>query len=236
MKVTSSYRRPTRARVRRIRDRLRQMYGQPLPSPHRRPVDELVRTILSQATSDSNRDRAFEGLMRRFPPAEPPGRYDPEVDWAAVRDAPVEEVESAIRSGGLSKQKAPRIQKVLELIGPELDLDWLETATREEVMEFLCGLPGVGRKTAACIQIFTWGIPEIPVDVHVHRVGGRLRLFPPKMPFDRAHDEMLAITDPEDAYEFHMNLIRHGRQICRPKPRCGDCGLRRMCPSAAEFI
>lgn len=236
MKVDAPHKRPTRARVRRIRDRLRQMYGQPLPSPHRKPVDELVRTILSQATSDANRDRAFAGLKRRFPPSQPPGPYDPEVDWAAVRDADVDEVEEAIRPGGLSRQKAPRIQRVLELIGPELDLSWLETAPREEVMDFLCGLPGVGRKTAACIQIFTWGIPEIPVDVHVHRVGGRLGLFPEKMPFDRAHDEMLAITPPEDAYEFHMNLIRHGRQICRPKPRCAECGLRRMCPAAPRFL
>lgn len=212
------------------------MYGQPLASPHRKPVDELVRTILSQATSDANRDRAFAGLIERFPPKEPPGRFDPEVDWAAVRDAPVEDVEAAIRSGGLSRQKAPRIQQVLEQIGPDLDLDWLETAPREEVMDFLCGLPGVGRKTAACIQIFTWGIPEIPVDVHVHRVGGRLGLFPEKMAHDRAHDEMLAITSPEDAYEFHMNLIRHGRQICRPKPRCSECGLRRMCPAASRFL
>src|SRR5690606_28078755 len=123
--------RPTRARVRRIRDRLRRMYGQPLSSPHRLPVDELVRTILSQNTSDSNRDRAFNGLIERFPPAEPPGRFEPEVDWAAVRDAPVSEIEAAIRSGGLARQKAPRIKKVLELIGPDLNLDWLETAPRE---------------------------------------------------------------------------------------------------------
>ena len=209
---------------------MRQMYGQPLPSPHRRPVDELVRTILSQATSDANRDRAFDGLIARFPPAEPPGRWDPEVDWAAVRDAPVSEVQAAIRSGGLSKQKAPRIQKALEMIGEDLDLDWLEHAPRAEVMDFLTGIPGVGRKTAACIQIFTWGIPEIPVDVHVHRVGGRLGLFPANASFELAHDEMLAITRPADAYEFHMNLIRHGRQICRPKPRCTECGLLLSCP------
>ena len=69
----------------------------------------------------------------------------------------------------------------------------------------------MGRKTAACVLIFSWGIPEIPVDVHIHRVGGRLGLFPAKASFERAHDEMLAIVDPEDAYELHMNLIRHGR-------------------------
>ena len=97
-------------------------------------------------------------------------------------------------------------------------------------MEFLTALPGVGRKTAACVLIFTWGIPEIPVDVHVFRVGGRLGLFSAKASLPEAHDEMLAITDPADAYEFHMNLIRHGREVCRPTPRCGECELRRMCP------
>jgi endonuclease-3 len=185
--------------------------------PHRKPVDELVRTILSQSTSDRNRDVAFTRLAERFP------------SWEAVRDAPPEEVEEAIRPGGLSKQKAPRIQGVLRELGDEIDLEWLEHAPREEAVGFLTSLPGVGRKTAACVQIFTWGRPEIPVDVHVHRVGGRLGLFRPNAPFEEAHDEMLAITDPADAYEFHINLITHGRRVCRPQPRCWECGLRRMC-------
>lgn len=218
----SGWKRVPRRRVTAIRDRLRETYGIPIQAPHRRPLDELVRTVLSQATSDANRDRAFGRLTERFP------------SWGAVRDAPVEEVEEAIRPGGLSKQKAPRIQAVLRGVGEDLDLDWLETAPREEALAFLTGLPGVGRKTAACVQIFTWGLPEIPVDVHVHRVGGRLGLFRPNAPFEEAHDEMLAITDPADAYEFHMNLIRHGREVCRPKPRCDECTLRRMCPAYRE--
>jgi endonuclease-3 len=213
-----AWQRPRRRRVLAIRDRLREMYGRPVGVPHRQPIDELVRTVLSQNTNDRNRDRAFARLRQRFD------------SWGAVRDAPLEEVEEAIRPGGLSKQKAPRIQAILEQLGEPMDLDWLETAPREGAMEFLTGLPGVGPKTAACIQIFTWGIPEIPVDVHVHRVGGRLGLFRPNAPLPEAHDEMLAITDPADAYEFHMNLIRHGRELCRPTPRCEECGLRRMCP------
>ena len=79
-------------------------------------------------------------------------------------------------------------------------------------------------------MIFALGRPEIPVDTHVYRVGGRLGLFPESASFERAHDEMLAITDPEDAYELHINLITHGRRVCRPTPRCEECGLRRMCP------
>jgi endonuclease III len=216
--VKAPWRRPRRARVRAIRDRLREMYGVPVNRPHGDPVAELVRTILSQATSDANRDRAFERLTARFP------------GWEAVRDAPEEEIEEAIRPGGLSRQKAPRIQAVLRELGDDLDLDWLADVPREEALAYLTGLPGVGRKTAACVLIFTWGIPEIPVDVHVHRVGGRLGLFRQGAPFGEAHDEMKALTDPADAYELHMNLIRHGREVCRPKPHCGRCELRRMCP------
>lgn len=204
--------------MRAIRDRLREMYGIPEAEPHGDPVGELVKTVLSQHTNDRNRDKAFAALREQF------------ASWEDVRDAPVAELENAIRPGGLAKQKAPRIQAILERLGDPPDLDWTETASREESLEFLLDLPGVGRKTAACVLIFTWGIPEIPVDVHVHRVGGRLGLFPAKSSFEKAHDEMMAIVPPEDAHELHVNLIRHGRAICRPKPRCGECGLRRMCP------
>jgi endonuclease III len=214
----AEWQRPRRSRVHRIRDRLREMYGRPVNLPHRRPIDELVRTILSQATSDLNRDRAFARLTGTFR------------DWESVRDAPVEQVEEAIRPGGLSRQKAPRIQEALAAIGEEMDLDWLEEADRDRAMAFLTELPGVGRKTAACVQVFTWDRPEIPVDVHVYRVGGRLGLFRSNATFEEAHDELLALVDPADAYEFHMNLIRHGRELCRPRPVCGECGLRRMCP------
>jgi endonuclease-3 len=90
-------------------------------------------------------------------------------------------------------------------------------------------LPGVGRKTAACVLIFAFGRPEIPVDTHVYRVGGRLGLIREGASFVAAHDELRAVVDPEDAYELHINLIRHGRAICRPRPRCDECALRRMC-------
>ena len=214
-----AWRRPDRRRVRAIRDRLREMYGQPVNEPHGHPIAELIKTVLSQHTNDRNRDRAFAALRERFP------------TWEEVRDAPVGEVEDAIRAGGLGRQKAPRIQAILERLGEPPDLDWTAPPTpREESLDFLLDLPGVGRKTAACVLIFTWGIPEIPVDVHIHRVGGRLGLFPEGASLEKAHHEMMAIVDPDDAYELHTNLIRHGRAVCRPKPRCGECALRPMCP------
>jgi endonuclease-3 len=204
--------------VRAIRDRLREMYGRPRNHPHHEPVEELVRTVLSQNTNDRNRDVAYGRLRERFP------------SWEAVRDAPTAEVIETIRPGGLAQQKGPRIQRILRQIGDPIDIDWLAGAPREEAIPYLTSLPGVGRKTAACVQIFSFGLPEVPVDTHVYRVGGRLGLFPANASLERAHDEMLAITDPGDAYELHMNLIRHGREVCRPKPLCEQCELRRMCP------
>lgn len=181
-------------------------------------MSELVRTILSQNTNDTNRDVAYDRLRDRFP------------SWAEVRDAPAGEVEQAIRPGGLAPSKAPRIQEALRRLDEGLDLDWLRDAPREDAIAYLVALPGVGRKTAACVLIFSFDRPEIPVDTHVHRVGARLGLFREGAGLEEAHDEMLAITPPEDAYELHMNLIEHGRAICRPRPRCDECALRRMCP------
>jgi len=207
--------------VRAIRNRLRELYGRPAWEPHGHPIAELVRTILSQNTNDSNRDVAYARLRDRFS------------TWEAVRDAPLSDVKEAVRSAGLAETKAPSIQEALRRAtngDGEPDLDWLAEADRDEALEFLTSLPGVGRKTAACVMIFALGRPEIPVDTHVHRVGGRLGLFRERASFPEAHDEMLQVTDPEDAYELHINLIHHGRGVCRPKPRCEECGLRRMCP------
>ncbi|MDQ3103159.1 MAG: DNA lyase [Actinomycetota bacterium] len=215
--IPRGWRRPARARARAIRDRLRKMYGSRRNEPHGDPVHELVLTILSQNTSDGNRDVAYRRLRDRF------------AGWEEIRDAPTAEVIEAIRPGGLANTKAPRIQEVLRELGPEIHLDWLRGAPRAEAIDYLTALPGVGRKTAACVMIFALDRPEIPVDTHVHRVGGRLGLFPPGISLEAAHDEMLAITDPEDAYELHLNLIAHGRRTCRPRPRCGECDLARMC-------
>jgi endonuclease-3 len=207
-----------------IRDRLRELYGRPAWEPDGHPIAELVRTVLSQNTNDRNRDVAYGRLRERFP------------TWEQVRDAPTAEVAEAIQPGGLAATKAPRIQTILGRLGDHPDLDWLAEAPRAEAIGFLTSLPGVGRKTAACVLIFALGRPEVPVDVHVYRVGSRLGLFRQDASFEEAHEEMLRITPPEDAYELHVNLVRHGRQICRPTPRCEQCALRRMCPYWRQVV
>lgn len=215
---------PAPRRVRAIRDRLRQVYGIPLAQPHGHPIAELVLTVLSQSTNDRNRDVAYLGLRQRFP------------DWAAVRDAPVVEIEEAIRPGGISKVKSVRIKQILQAISEtsedgELSLDWLSAKSVPDAQEYLTGLPGVGRKTAACVLLFAFGMHDVPVDTHVSRVSTRLGLFRPGAPFEEMHDVMLTFTPRGEELELHINLLRHGRRTCHARrPACGECALERMCP------
>jgi endonuclease III len=234
--IATAWKSPTRARVVRIRDRLREVYGVPLMSPHGHPIAELILTVLSQSTNDRNRDVAYLRLRERFS------------TWEQVRDAPVAEVEEAIRPGGISKVKSARIQAILRAItenpgGPpgevssqEPSLDWMEHAPLAEARDYLTALPGVGRKTAACVLLFAYGLRDVPVDTHVSRVGMRLEILRPGAPFEELHDEMLALTPPGQELELHVNLLRHGRRTCHARsPACDECALARMCPSRRDF-
>jgi endonuclease-3 len=212
-----------------VRDRLREVYGIPCAPPHGDPIAELVLTVLSQSTNDRNRDVAYFGMRERFP------------TWEEVRDAPVDELEEAIRPGGISKVKSARIKSILAAVSSSaqegsLSLDWLASLSVPEAQQYLVGLPGVGRKTAACVLLFSFGMHDVPVDTHVSRVGMRLGLFRGGAGFEELHDTMLAITPAGQELEFHINLLRHGRRTCHARrPECGACALARMCPSAGTF-
>jgi endonuclease-3 len=236
--ATSPWEPPPRRRVYAIRDRLRLVYGIPVLRPHRDGLAELILTVLSQSTNDRNRDVAYFGLRERFP------------SWEAVRDAPVDEVEEAIRRGGISKVKSVRIKAILAAVTATgrpgggragdtsggLSIDWLSGVPVPEAQVYLCSLPGVGRKTAACVLLFAYGMRDVPVDTHVSRVGTRLGLFREGAGFVELHDTMLALTPRGQEWELHLNLLRHGRRTCfAQRPACGVCALRRMCPSAGTF-
>ncbi len=207
--------------AREVDRRLVSAYGDPEWRSHGPPVDQLVATILSQNTSDANSGRAFSALRLRYP------------TWKQVMEAPVEELSATIRSGGLGQQKAPRIQAALRYIldqRGELDLAFLGTLPQEEAIAWLTTIGGVGRKTAAIVLLFSLGIPSFPVDTHVTRVSGRLGLRPGRPDPAKIQQAWEAIVSPERFYPLHMNLIRHGRQVCKAqRPRCGACVLRDLC-------
>lgn len=205
-----------------VLERLADEHG-PLDPPTRRdPLDELVRTILSQNTSDVNSDRAFASLRGRFG------------DWDEAADAPVPEIEDAIRVGGLAKQKAPRIRAALRAIRDrraEIDLGFLRDLGDGEALEVLTSMDGVGPKTAACVLAFSLERPVMPVDTHVHRVAKRLGLIGETTSAEKAHAELVDVIAPDDRVPLHVALIRHGRAVCKARrPRCGECVLGDVCP------
>ncbi len=203
--------------------------------PHGDPIAELILTVLSQSTNDRNRDVAYVRLRERF------------ATWEAVRDAPSADVEEAIRPGGISKVKSVRIQAILRALAAhpggaavrapdQLSLDWLADQPIERARDYLVSLPGVGRKTAACVLLFAYGLREVPVDTHVSRVGTRLSLLRAGASFEELHDQMLALTPPGEELEQHVNQLRHGRRTCHARsPACAACALARMCPSRGTF-
>lgn len=195
-------------------------YGRKTFKPHD-GMDELVSCILSQSTTDANRDRGFGALKARY------------ADWAAVHHAPTEEVIDTIRPAGLANSKGPRIQQALAQIYAErgeYKIDFLQEMTPDEAKAWLTRLPGVGPKTAAIVLCFGYGMPAFPVDTHVHRVGKRIGFLPEKISADDAHPMMEAIVPPEEYYAFHLQMIYHGRAVCQARrPLCEQCPITTVC-------
>ncbi len=196
-------------------------YGRPQWQPHLPPVDELVCTILSQSTSDTNRDKGFTALKERFP------------DWPAVMNAPQDQVIDAIRPAGLANQKGPRIQAALRFIQEEqgaIDLDFLAVMPLPEAKAWLTQINGVGPKTAAILLLFTFGRPVFPVDTHVHRITRRLGLIGPRVTADKAHDILENLGEASTFYAMHINFIHLGREVCQARnPKCVICPLQDVC-------
>lgn len=210
-----------------IYQKLIEAYGEPTWRPHLPPIDELVSTILSQATSDTNRDKGFDRLKEAFP------------DWESVMDAPTEEVIDAVRPAGLANQKGPRIQNALHHVYEArgaLSLDFLAEAPLAKAQAWLTDIKGVGPKTAAVILLFAFGRPAFPVDTHVHRVTQRLGLIEEGTSANKAHEIFEQVDRPDTFYAMHLNLIRHGREICKARrPRCEICPLQAECDYYQEM-
>lgn len=210
-----------RAATRRIIAALEKRYGRPGAGERKDPLSELVFTILSQSTTDLNRDRAWASLWREF------------ASWEEVVAAPGKRLERAIRVGGLAPTKSRVIREALVRVRAEegrYSLDRLAGLPAQEVESHLRRFKGVGIKTIRCVQVFSLGLPAFPVDTHIFRITKRLGLVPAKATPEAAHEVMQALTPPDEVLPFHLNLIAHGRQVCTARqPRCRECVLIRLC-------
>ena len=235
-----------------VLEALSMRYGTPVWARVHDPTSELVLTILSQNSADVNAEHAFEGLRARYPgavtdsvdsattrinrpgwggiglqaDAAPP-------DWAAVEEAPIEELVDAIRSGGLAQQKAPRIQSALRTIRTlrgDYSLEFLGDMSALAARDWLTAIDGIGRKTASVVLLFSFGTPLMPVDRHVERVSKRIGLMPPKATADEGHEQWLAMLEPDQTYAAHVGIISHGRQTCHARnPLCDACPIAPRC-------
>jgi len=194
-------------------------YGVP-PSPDRDPVDVLIRGILSQNTTDANSKRAFDSLLERHG------------EWEEIRQAPLHELEKTIRCGGLARQKAITIQSALTFLHSRggYCLDFLREMPIKEAEQLLTTIKGVGVKTARLVLLFGLGRPAFVVDTHVLRVSRRLGLIEKRCGRVRAHTVLGELIPPQRTYTAHMNIIKLGRNICRPRnPACVRCPVKGFC-------
>jgi len=207
--------------------RLRSLYGAPEWRRAGPALDVLIQTILSQNTNDRNSGEGFRRLKAAFR------------NWQAVDKAHCRSVAAAIRVSGLANIKSRRIKAILKRIREERNgrysLEFLKRRQPDAAGEYLLDLPGVGPKTAACVLLFSFGMPVFPVDTHIHRVAGRLGIISSRTTAVAAHEELQALLPAELVYPLHLLIIRHGRETCHArKPECHRCALHALCPSSAR--
>ncbi|NIA14786.1 MAG: endonuclease III [Nitrospiraceae bacterium] len=201
---------------------LRARYGNPKPRRDN-PLEALVRTILSQNTSDVNSRQAYEALRRAFPA------------WQNVLDADIADVEAALRPGGLAKTKSRCIVRMLRSVAARgaLNLDYLAELPTPEAEQALMAFDGVGPKTASCVLLFALGRDVFPIDTHIARILKRLGVVSEGMPVETAHRYVAPLAPPGRSLALHVNLIAHGRGVCRARrPDCAACVLRPLCAYA----
>ncbi|HPM42411.1 MAG TPA: endonuclease III [Candidatus Omnitrophota bacterium] len=211
----------TSKRIRVILSRLNRAYGKPELFPRSDPVDEVVRTVLSQNTNDRNSLAAFAVLKKAFTP------------WSKALTAPVLRIARLIRHAGLSNLKAGRIKDILKDIKRRegrLSLSRVGKMSVSDGLEYLMSFKGVGPKTAACVMLFSFRKTVMPVDTHIFRVTKRLGLIGGKTGIEEAHRILDRLVPNNLKFNFHLGIIEHGRQTCKAQnPRCGSCVLYSIC-------
>ena len=184
------------------------------------PIDTLIATILSQNTNDKNSYQAYQNLKKKYK------------SWEKVAEIPRAEIEKVIKVAGLGKQKSASIKAFLSSLkknDEKNNLNYIKSMSDNEILSELTSIKGIGVKTASCVLLFSLDRNVCPVDTHVHRTLNRIGLVKTKAP-DKTFEKINGKLPVGVAHQFHTNLIKLGREICKPaKPNCSVCPLLRNC-------
>jgi endonuclease III len=215
-----------------INRHLEDEYGTPNLGNKTDPVDELVYIILSRRTRESAYQSGFVALKARFG------------SWDEVVPTRVEALEAVIRPTGLARKKAASIKQALSILSERFGsctLDPTSSWPDDELAEFLCSLPEVGPKSAACVMMWSLGRPAFPVDTHVGRVLERVGIWSElglslSGTGHKTKQAVLAdLVPPAIRLPLHVNALVHGRLVCRSlRPLCQECRIASLCDSAAN--
>lgn len=214
-------------KIKLIINRLNDHYGVKKWERWREPIGELIRSILSQNTTDKNSLRTYANLIEKYP------------TWDSLLLAEEKEIIEPIKLGGLANTKAKKIKNCLKEIKAregKITLEFLADYDLEKAEEYLTSLNGVGPKTAACVLIFSFNFPIMPVDTHIHRLANRIGIVDTKTR-EKTQEAMKTIIPTNEIFNFHLNLIEHGRKVCKAtRPICEECFLTDLCDFFKENI
>lgn len=217
---SSIERKRLRRKLARISNRLEAEWGTPSLGNKEDPLDEVIFIMLAQRTMDASYSRVFDELKNRYP------------QWDNALKASIGELEKVIRPAGLSEYKAPRLKAILSKVKKDfgvLNLDALKGWSDDKVIDYLTSLNGTGLKSALCVMIYSLNRDVFPVDTHVIRIFRRLGILKESMRHEKAQSILPKIIPRGHGKKLHVNLVIHGRNVCKRMPNCDACCIRNSC-------
>ena len=175
------------------------------------PFQVLIGTVLSQRTRDEKTDEAAKALFSRYPSAE------------MLAAAEVGEIAKLIRPANYYNTKAVRIKEISKIIQEK------HLGNTPDTVGELMELPGVGRKTAACVLLYGFKKQALPVDTHVHRISNRIGLISTSTP-EESEEELWKVIPEKYIMLYNELMVKHGQNICKPiSPQCPKCPIIQLC-------
>ena len=190
----------------------------------RNPLNELIFVILSLQTNESRYQEVYRRFRSRFR------------TWHHLLETTETDIAQVLAAGGLAQQKAVHLKKIAKRLKAdfgEVSLQRIRQSSTAEAEEYLCSLPGVGIKSARCVLMYALDRDVFPADVHCLRIMHRLGWIEWNGErAERVADVAQGIVPEGMRRALHIRLVQHGRAICRSIPRCAQCVLKDLCPSA----